>query len=112
MILPEIGVLTYHIEYDIVYALKASVYERGTAMITLLGKHQGYAVVEQDIEGAATLHVIADEGRGQWDVFPLIGCRTFEQARIAIDRYIAFEAAMSQPEDDVDIDLDAAAGLI
>jgi len=78
--------------------------------ITTLGKYQGFAVVEQNIEGFATLHVIADEGKGQWDVFPLL-CRTFDEAKIAIDQWIAFDAAMNEPEEDVPFDEDEAERL-
>lgn len=79
-------------------------------MITVLGRHAGYSIVVQDIEGVATMHTVAQHGAGQWDEIVLIGCRTLDDAKATIDAALAADAETEA--DDVPVDWELAASLL
>lgn len=77
-----------------------------------LGTYKGYDVVEQENErGHKFLTTVNVETR-QWDELVLFQCYTFEEAKVAIDQHLAYDAQMSEMEPEQEINEEALEAVL
>jgi hypothetical protein len=73
-----------------------------------LGTYKGYDVVEQEDHGHKFL-TTRNTTTGQWDELVLFKCRTFDDAKVAIEQHFAYEAQLRAEELEPDQEIDEEA---